>query len=98
MFFIIFIIFLDVSIRDSQRGLSSSHYYPNQQHPGYPNQQPPGQPTPFSYPYGPGMGVPPNVVAHTGPRPTNLAGPGMVPYGMPPQPPSSQIDPGILSY
>lgn len=41
------------------------------------------------------MGVSPNVVAHTGPRPTNLAGPGMVPYGMPPQPPSSQMDSGI---
>ena len=41
------------------------------------------------------MGVPPNVAAQ---RPTNLAGPGMVPYGMPPQPPSSQIDPGIISF
>ncbi len=89
----------DVSIRDSQRGVSNANFYPGQQYPVYPPQSPAQQ---FAYPYGPGSG--PNIAGQPLPGaqrpnlPTNMAGPGMVPFGMPPQAPqSSQIDPGCLS-
>lgn len=66
---------LDVSLRDSQRGPTNNHYYPQ-----YPPQQPH---TPQSSPYG--QPYPLHTPSPVVPRPS-MAGPGMVPYGTPVDP------------